>query len=83
MNWQTALILFAMISVAVMPVLIVYLGWEGFKMLGKAYRPTIAVLLIVLVILALIYAQAWLTIYTLFLIVVGISFGRFCLRPFS
>lgn len=43
MNWQTAAILFAMVSVAVMPVMILYFGWEGLKMamVGKQYGRTV------------------------------------------
>jgi hypothetical protein len=42
MNWQTALILFAMVSPAIVLVMIAYLAWKGIEMalLGKAYRPT-------------------------------------------
>lgn len=52
-NWQTAAILFAMVSVAVMPVMIAYFGWEGLKkmaLVGKAYVAIFKVILVAFVI---------------------------------
>ena len=54
-NWQTALILFAMVSPAIVLVMIAYFGWEGFKMalVGKAYRPTFVLISVGAVVIAL------------------------------
>lgn len=55
MNWQTALILFAMVSPAIVLVMIGYFGWEGFKMamLGKAYRPTFVLIAVGVVVISI------------------------------
>jgi len=62
MNWQTAAILFAMVSVAVMPVLIIYYATQGTEramtMVGKQYGRTVRWLLAIIT-LAFILFMAW------------------------
>lgn len=55
MNWQTALILFAMVSPAIVVVLIAYLAWKGIQMalLGKAYRPTFVLIAVGVVVIGI------------------------------
>lgn len=55
MNWQTALIVFAMVSPAIVAVMVTYFGWEGLKMalVGKAYRPTFVLIAVGLAVIGI------------------------------
>lgn len=79
MNWQTALILYCMLCVAVPPFLIFGKGLE-MALLGKAYRPTFAILAAVL-----LFALAWYSPavrYALFIVAFVVAAGWVTLMPF-